>query len=47
MVDLVIAQDLYVEKLEGDEPEIIEVVPWPLAELDELLKRDDFSEASQ
>ena len=45
MIDVVIAYDLYEEKLEGDEPEPIEVVPWPIAELDQLLLRDDFSEA--
>ncbi len=45
MVDLIVAQDLYPEKLEGDEPEAIEVIKWPLAKVDELLERDDFSEA--
>lgn len=42
---LVLAQDLYPEKLEGDEPEPIEVVPWSLNNLDALLRRDDFHEA--
>lgn len=45
MMDLVVAQDLYPERLEGDEPEPIEVVHWPLNNLDTLLERDDFSEA--
>lgn len=40
----VVAEDLYPERLTGDEPEPIEVVPWPIAKLDELLTRDDFSE---
>jgi len=42
---IVLAQDLYASKLEGDEPEEIEVVPWRLDELDKLLTRDDFHEA--
>lgn len=42
---VVLAQDLYESPLPGDEPEPIEVVPWPLAELDALLARDDFDEA--
>ncbi|NVJ49193.1 MAG: ADP compounds hydrolase NudE [Gammaproteobacteria bacterium] len=42
---IVLAQDLYPEKLPGDEPEPIEVVPMPLAEIPALLARDDFTEA--
>lgn len=41
---LVLAQDLYPERLTGDEPEELEVVPWKLAELDQLMLREDFSE---
>ena len=41
---VVLARDLYPERLPGDEPEELEVVPWPLAALDELALRDDFSE---
>ncbi|HEY0333541.1 MAG TPA: ADP compounds hydrolase NudE [Stenotrophomonas sp.] len=41
---LVVARDLYPERLAGDEPEELEVVPWKLAELDTLMLRDDFSE---
>ncbi|WP_045728047.1 MULTISPECIES: ADP compounds hydrolase NudE [unclassified Xanthomonas] len=41
---LVLAQELYPEKLAGDEPEELEVVPWKLAELDRLMLREDFSE---
>ena len=41
---LVVARDLYPERLPGDEPEELEVVPWKLAELDQLMLRDDFSE---
>ena len=41
---LVVARDLYPEKLAGDEPEELEVVPWKLADLDQLMLREDFSE---
>ena len=42
---IILAEDLYPEKLEGDEPEPIEVVSWKLARLGDLLQRDDFTEA--
>jgi len=42
---LVLARDLYPSRLEGDEPEPIEVVPWPLADWGALLERPDFTEA--
>lgn len=45
MVDLIVANDLYAEKLQGDEPEPLELVPWPISNIDQLLDRDDFSEA--
>jgi ADP-ribose diphosphatase len=41
---LVLAEDLYPEKLPGDEPEPLDVVPWKLAELDQLMLREDCSE---
>jgi len=41
---LVLARDLYPERLPGDEPEELEVVPWKLAALDQLMLREDFSE---
>lgn len=41
---VVLARDLYPEKLEGDEPEEIEVVPWPIANLQELTARNDCTE---
>ena len=41
---MVLARDLYPERLPGDEPEELEVVPWKLARLHELILRDDFSE---
>ncbi len=41
---LVVARDLYPERLPGDEPEELEVVPWKLQDLDRLMLREDFSE---
>lgn len=41
---LVLARDLYAEKLAGDEPEELEVLPWKLDDLDALMLREDFSE---
>lgn len=41
---LVIARDLYPERLPGDEPEPLELVPWKLDALDALILREDFSE---
>ena len=41
---LVLARDLYPEKLPGDEPEELEVIPWKLDALDQLMLREDFSE---
>ncbi len=40
-----LADTLYVEKLEGDEPEDLEVVPWPIADYRQLLLQPDFNEA--
>ena len=42
---LILAEELYPERLEGDEPEPIEVVKWPLADRHALLEREDFTEA--
>jgi ADP-ribose diphosphatase len=44
-MEILIAQDLSPSRLEGDEPEPLEVVPWPVTEVDELLARPDFGEA--
>jgi ADP-ribose diphosphatase len=41
---VVLARDLYAEKLPGDEPEALEIVPWPLADLHELVAREDCTE---
>ncbi|CAH0541849.1 ADP compounds hydrolase NudE [Vibrio marisflavi] len=42
---LFLAQDLYSETLEGDEPEPLEVVRWPLSQAEELLSHLDFCES--
>lgn len=42
---LFMATDLYPERLEGDEPEPLEVIKWPLSKVEELLMHDDFQEA--
>lgn len=44
MTHIVLARDLYPEKLEGDEPEEIEVVPWSMADLHALTAREDCTE---
>jgi ADP-ribose diphosphatase len=41
---LVLARDLYPQWLPGDEPEPIELVPWPLEDMEGLLAQPDFSE---
>lgn len=41
---LVLARDLYPERLPGDEPEPLELVPWKIDALHELILREDFSE---
>ena len=41
---IVLARDLYPEKLEGDEPEELEVIPWPISDLQTLTARDDCTE---
>lgn len=42
---IVLAEDLYEQKHEGDEPEEIEVVPWRLDRLPDLLNHDECTEA--
>lgn len=43
--EIVLAEELYPESREGDEPEALEVVPWSLRRLDELLGSGECSEA--
>lgn len=45
MTEIIIAQDLYPERLEGDEPEELEVVPWKLDEINQLLATGECTEA--
>jgi ADP-ribose diphosphatase len=45
MTEVIIAQDLYSEKLEGDEPEELEIVPWKLSRINELLATGECTEA--
>jgi ADP-ribose diphosphatase len=42
---VVLARDLYAQKLEGDEPEELEVVPWRLSELHTLVACEECTEA--
>lgn len=44
-IGVVLATDLYEEKLPGDEPEELEVVPWKLTNMAELLACGECSEA--
>lgn len=45
LMHVFVAQDLYPSKLEGDEPEPLEVVRFPLEKIDELLADSTFAEA--
>lgn len=43
-IDVWLAWDLYPEKLDGDEPEPLELVTWPLDKIHELVQREDMTE---
>lgn len=45
MIDIVIAQQLYEEKLPGDEPEELEVIPWKLDNIPALIATGECTEA--
>ncbi|PKM11389.1 MAG: ADP compounds hydrolase NudE [Gammaproteobacteria bacterium HGW-Gammaproteobacteria-3] len=45
MTEIIIARDLYQEKLPGDEPEELEVVPWKLDNIASLVASGECSEA--
>ena len=45
MTEIIIAQDLYAEKLPGDEPEELEVIPWKLNNINALLATGECTEA--
>lgn len=44
-IDIILAEQLYPEKLAGDEPEELEVVPWKIHEIDKLMRGGECSEA--
>lgn len=43
-IDVLIALDLYESSLPGDEPEPLDVIPWPMDKIDELVQRADVTE---
>lgn len=45
LTHIVYATDLYQQKIQGDEPEPIDVLYWKLDKLDELLNHEEFTEA--
>lgn len=45
LMHVFVAQDLYPSRLEGDEPEPLEIVHYPLTEIDALLADPTFAEA--
>lgn len=44
-MDIFIGRNLYQAQLEGDEPEPLDVVPWPIKDYKKLLQQADFNEA--
>jgi ADP-ribose diphosphatase len=44
-INIVLAQQLYPQRLEGDEPEPLELVPYPLSQLAALVAGTAFTEA--
>ena len=44
ITNIILAEELSEHREEGDEPEEIEVVPWKISKLDELIQREDFNE---
>lgn len=45
MTDIILATDLYAEKLPGDEPEELEIVPWKMNHLAKLFATGECTEA--
>jgi ADP-ribose diphosphatase len=45
MTEILVAQDLYHEKLVGDEPEELEVVPWNINDISGLVATGECTEA--
>ena len=44
-IQVIIAEDLYPKRLPGDEPEEIEVIPYPVEKISELVFEEQFAEA--
>lgn len=44
-IDLVVGWELYEERLEGDEPEQLDVVEWPLSDIPSLIQSGECTEA--
>lgn len=44
-MDIVLAKNLYPQKMEGDEPEPLEVIPWKINNIDALLEHPEFHES--
>lgn len=44
-IHVILAQDLYPAPLQGDEPEPLQLVAWPLAAIEQLYDCEDFDEA--
>ncbi|WP_286264538.1 ADP compounds hydrolase NudE [Thalassotalea atypica] len=44
-MEIFVATELYASKLEGDEPEPMEIVEWKLSDYKSLLAQEDFNEA--
>lgn len=44
-IHVIVARDLYPERLKGDEPEVLEVIPWKLSNINGLLATQECSEA--
>ena len=42
---IILAKNLFPQKLEGDEPEAIEVIPWKIKDIDALLSHPEFHES--
>ncbi len=45
MIDIIVAEQLFPQKLDGDEPEELEVVPWNINKIDALMASGECSEA--
>jgi len=45
LITIVLAEDLYPQKLEGDEPEPLELIEWPIENMMDLLNQQNFKEA--